>query len=405
MSIRRPMKVAHITTVDASLRFLLLNQMVSLRREGYDITAISLPGPDVAAIERAGIRHIPVAMTRNFTPFADLVSLWKLYRVLRREQFTIVHTHTPKAGLLGQLAARMAGVPVIINTLHGFYFHDHMPKARRCFYIAIEKIAARCSHRILSQNEEDLQTAIRESICEPQKIRCLGNGIDLREFDPALVTPEQALAIRRRFGIPESAPVVGFVGRLAARRKGFLDFLAAAKELAERLPDVRFLIVGEPDLGKADAVEPSVAASYGIAEHCHFAGRVPNADLAPFYKVMNLLVLPSLFEGLPRVVMEAAAMGLPAVVTDVKGNREAVEEERNGLRVPLGDVKALAAAMERILTEPELALAMSREARCIAAERFDENRVFSTVKAEYRTLLGGALSSRHETGDKTVFHA
>lgn len=381
------LKVAHITTVDASLRFLLLDQMLSLKEEGYSVTGISLPGPDVAAIEGAGIRHIPVTMTRNFTPLADLVSLWQLYRVIRRERFAIVHTHTPKAGLLGQLAATMAGVPLVINTLHGFYFHDHMAATWRYFYIAIEKIAARCSDRILSQNEEDVQTAIRAGICKPEKIRLLGNGINIREFDPARVTAEEVASMRRRFGIPISAPVVGFVGRLSARRKGFLDFLAAAKELNRRHPEVRFLIVGNPDKGKGDAVEPSAAEDYGIADRCHFAGHVPNSDLPPIYKMMNLLALPSLFEGLPRVVMEASAMGVPAVVTDVKGNREAVEPGRSGLLVPLGDVRALAAAMERILTEPELAAKMSDDARCVAVKRFDEARVFATVKAEYLALL------------------
>ncbi len=384
---RRGLKIAHITTVDLSLRYLLLNQMKSLCDEGYNVTGISNPGPHVVAIERAGIRHLPVTMTRNFTPLADLESLWNLYRVIRREKFAIVHTHTPKAGLLGQLAARMAGVPVVVNTLHGFYFHDHMPPAWRRFYIAIEKIAACCSHRILSQNEEDIRTAIGERICKAEMIARLGNGIDLDEFDPARVAGEDVLATRMRFKIPASAPVVGFVGRLAARRKGFLDFLAAARDLSRGNPEVRFLIIGDPDYGKPDAVDPSAAADFGIADRCHFAGHIPNAELPPFYKTMNVLVLPSLFEGLPRVVMEASAMGVPSVVTDVKGNREAVEEGRNGFRVPLGDVKALTGAVDRILSEPGLFARMSSEARCIAAERFDEKAVFQTVKSEYLKLL------------------
>jgi len=399
------LKVAHITTVDASLKFLLLNQMLSLKKEGYSVTGISLPGADVAAIEEAGIPHIPVRMTRNLTPLADLVSLWQLYRVMRRERFSIVHTHTPKAGLLGQLAARMAGVPLVINTLHGFYFHDHMAAPWRYFYMAIEKIAAHCSDRIFSQNEEDLHTAIREGICKPEKIRLLGNGINIREFDPARVRAADIVATRKRFGIPADAPVVGFVGRLSARRKGFLDFLAAARELSDRLPDVHFLIVGDPDKGKADAVEPSIAETYGVAERCHFAGRIPNSDLPPIYKVMNVLALPSLFEGLPRVVMEAAAMGVPAVATDVKGNREAIEPGRTGLLVPLGDVQALAAAMERILTDARLTSGMSREARCLAVERFDEERVFATIKAEYHALAGNSRISPNDDQSVQKYHA
>ena len=375
------MKIAHVTTVDMSLLGLLLNQLQSLGDEGYEVVGISSPGTDVPAIEAAGIRHLAVPISRNLTPLADLVSLWRLYRTMRRERFTIVHTHTPKAGLLGQLAARLAGVPIVVNTVHGFYFHEHMSARARRFYITMERVAAWCSHLILSQNAEDIQTALKEGICKPDKIRFLGNGIDLTQFDPSIERGEIP-------GISPDAPVVGFVGRLAARRKGFLDFLAAARQIAAQLPQVRFLIAGNADAGKPDAVEPSVAADYGIADRCVFLGQRPNAELPPLYKRMNVLVLPSLFEGVPRVVMEAAAMGTPCVVTDVKGNREAVTHDRNGLLVPFGDVPALASAILRILTEPDTAQRMSAEARRIAAERFDERLVFEKVKAEYRSLLG-----------------
>jgi glycosyltransferase involved in cell wall biosynthesis len=380
-------RIAHITTVDISLRYLLLNQLQSIRNAGYDVVGVSAPGPNVPALGSAGIRHIAVPMTRNLTPFADLVSLWRLYRVMRRERFTIVHAHTPKAGLLGQLAARLAGVPIVINTIHGFYFHEHMRPVARRFYITMEKIAACCSNLILSQNSEDLQTAIHERICEPEKIKLLGNGIDLTLFDPARFSKADALRRRQDLGIPSDAPVVGFVGRLAARRKGFLGFLAAAKSISERLPSVRFLIAGDTDTGKPDAVEPSAANDYGIADRCIFIGFRQNDEMPLVYKLMDVLVLPSLFEGVPRVVMEASAMGTPAVVSDVKGNREAVQQERNGLLVPFGDVRSLTDAILRILQEPGTAERMSYEARQIAAERFDEKRVFEKINAEYARLL------------------
>jgi len=382
-----PLRIAHIATVDTSLEILLLNQLLSLKADGYDVTGISAPGPNAAALKSDGVRHLSVPMTRNLTPLADLASLWHLYRVIRREHFTIVHTHTPKAGLLGQLAARLAGVPIIVNTVHGFYFHEHMHPIARRFYIAIEKIAARCSDVVLSQNAEDMQTAVREGICQPQKVKFLGNGIDLALFDPERVVAADELRCRQELGIAPDAPVVGFVGRLAARRKGFLDFLAAAKAIAAQRPKVRFLIVGDADFGKPDAVEASAAGDYGIADRCVFLGFRNYEEMPLFYKLMNVLVLPSLFEGVPRAVMEASAMGTPSVVTDVKGNREAVEHGCNGLLVPLGDVRSLMAAILRILDEPETARYMSRNARCIATERFDERIVFEKVKSEYVRLL------------------
>ena len=157
--------------------------------------------------------------------------------------------------------------------------------------------------------------------------------------------------------------------------------------MLERLPNVRFLVVGEADQGKPDAVEPSAAAEYGIEDACLFLGHRPNHELPQLYKVMNVLVLPSLFEGVPRVVMEASAMQVPAVVTDVKGNREAVEHGRNGLIVPLGNVQALTDAIVDLLTDREKAQRMGEEGRHLALQRFDERLVFEKVKAEYARLL------------------
>jgi glycosyltransferase involved in cell wall biosynthesis len=380
------LRIAHVTTIDETMG-LLLSQLVSLRAAGYDVMGISAPGAKVRQLEAVGIGHIAVQMTRKLTPLSDLISLWHLYRNIRREHFTIVHTHTPKAGLLGQLAARLAGVPVIVNTVHGYYFHEHMHPGARRFYIVLEKIASRCSDVIFSQNAEDIKTAVREGICQPQKLKYLGNGIDLTLFDPERVSSADELRCRQKLGIALDAPVVGFVGRLAARRKGFLDFLAAGKAIAAQRPQVRFLIAGNTDSGKSDAVEPSAAVDYGIAHRCVFLGSRNYDEMPLFYKLMNVLVLPSLFEGVPRAVMEASAMGIPSVVTDVKGNREAVEHGRTGLLVPLGDVPSLMSGILRILDEPETARQMRREARRIATERFDEQLVFQRVKAEYRRLL------------------
>jgi glycosyltransferase involved in cell wall biosynthesis len=380
-------KVAHITTVGTSLKHLLLNQMHSLQQHGYDVMGVSSSDASVADLEAAGIRHVAVPMTRTIAPLADLVALWRLYRLLRRERVTIVHTHTPKPGLLGQLAARLAGVPVVINTIHGFYFHDHMSARQRQFYITLEKIAARCSDVILSQNREDMQTALRERICEPDKIKHLGNGIDLSRFQPEQISEAMVAQKRAELGIAPEAPVVGFVGRLAARRKGFRDFLAAGQQIAREMPTVRFLIIGKADSGKPDAVEPEVAEEYGIAEHCLFLGRQPNDTLPLLYRLMNVIVLPSLFEGMPRAIMEAAAMGVPAVVTDVKGNREVVEQHQTGFRVPLGDVPALAEAVLQVLAQSEQARQMGEQSLQMARQRFDERAIFATIQAEYVRLL------------------
>ncbi|ABQ92606.1 glycosyltransferase family 4 protein [Roseiflexus sp. RS-1] len=378
------LRVAHITTVDQSLRYLLLNQMRSIAQAGYEVTGISAPGSDVPVIESMGIRHIAVPLTRRLTPFADLRALVHLYRIFRREQFTIVHTHTPKPGLLGQLAARMAGAPVVVNTIHGFYFHEHMPPAQRRFYIAMERIAARCSDLILSQSREDLDTAIRLGICPRERIQLLGNGIDIQRFDRNRVDPATLAHLRSTLGLPPDVPVIGFVGRLVVE-KGILELARAVQQVQSRFGPVTLLIVGGVDREKAGALNhEDIQAAAGTAT-CIFAG--VRQDMPDMYALMDVFALPSYREGFPRAPMEASAMGVPCVVTNVRGCREAVEHERNGLIVPLRDVDALAEALISLLRDHDRRRAMGDAGRRMAHEQFDERLVFQRVLAAYHRLL------------------
>jgi glycosyltransferase involved in cell wall biosynthesis len=379
-------KLAHITTIDASLRYLLLNQLTSLRQAGYDVTGISTAGPDVPVVEAAGIRHIAVSMTRRaFTPLSDLCSLWKLYWILRRERFTIVHTHTPKAGLLGRWAAKLAGVPVIVHTSHGFIFHDGSPWWWRQFFVQLERWAAMCADLVFSVNEEDVRTALREKICPPGKIVALGGeGVDTHVFDRTRFSSADLARKRREVGLPEDVPVVGFVGRLV-REKGVLELFEAARLVRACVPDVRFLVIGPIDSVKPDVVRPETASEYGVADICIFTGM--REDTPELYPLMDVFVLPSHREGFPRSPMEASAMGVPSVVTDIRGCREVIEHNRNGLRVPVEDVQSLANAITGLLTDRETARRMGAEGRRMALECFDEQLIFARVKSEYARLL------------------
>ncbi len=208
--------IVHITTIPISLEKLLLNQMIYLRNAGYDVSTISSPGREVATINAHGFPHFPVPMARSITPFADIVSLLKLYKIIKQQRFTIVHTHNPKPGLLGQLAARLAGTPIIVNTVHGYYFTNHTAWLNRQFYIFLEKIAASSSSKILYQSEEDITTTLNEGICPPAKIVHLGNGIDIDRFNKQAIDPGISAELRRSLKIDPETKVVGFVGRLVS---------------------------------------------------------------------------------------------------------------------------------------------------------------------------------------------
>jgi len=379
-------KVAHVTTVALSLRYLLLGQMEAIRGRGYEVSGISAPGPEAPILERHGIVHRSVPMTRRLTPLRDLVALFRLWRLMRRERYAVVHTHTPKPGLLGQVAARMAGVPVVVNTIHGFYFHDRMPPLARHFYVAVERFAARFSDLVLSQNPEDVDTAIRERIVPPGRIRVLGNGIDLSRFDPARVNADTAERARASLGIPPGVPVVGFVGRRVPE-KGLPELLRAMRIVTERVPRARLLVVGPADDEKAAAIGPEAAREEGVAETCVFAGL--RDDMPEMYRLMDVFVLPSHREGFPRAAMEAAAMRVACVATDIRGCRQVVDDGRNGRLVAVGDATALADAIASLLTSPGLARRMGDEGRRRALREFDQRTVFATVIAAYEELLQG----------------
>lgn len=383
-------KVAHVTTIATSLQILLLHQLESLKGEGYQLYGVAAPDEGVADLEKAGVTFFPVPMTRRITPFRDIITIFKLKKIFKKEGFDIVHTHTPKATLLAQIAAKWAKIPIVINTLHGYYFHENTKPFARKILIGIERFASKYADVILSQNQEDVDTAIREGICSDKKIKYLGNGINITSFEPGLY---DKFEIRKSLGIPEEALVVGFVGRLAAVRKGFRDFLQAGAIIKEQFPDVVFLVVGDADIGRPDAVHPDEAKEYGIYENCKFMGWCDNSELPKYHKAMDMLVLPSLFEGIPRVIMEAMAMGNPVVATNVRGNREAVFDNENGFLVPLGDYRALSERIIRLLLDQDLRLQMGAKGRLIAEDRFDERRVFDRVKNEYKAQLS-ALNQR-----------
>jgi glycosyltransferase involved in cell wall biosynthesis len=245
--VRRP-RVAHVTTVDVTLRFLLLPQLRRLRDEGYEVTTISAPGPWVSDLEREGIRHIPwPGATRAWDPRADLRAIRHLVGILRRERFDVVHTHNPKPGFIGRLAARMVGTPVVVNTVHGLWATPEDRVRRRLPVLALEWLAARFSHMELYQSEEDLRWARRTRVARRERSILLGNGTDLRHFHPEAVPPETVARLRAELGIPEDALVVGIVARMVAE-KGYREFLETARTLRSTSPEVRFIAVGGWDL-------------------------------------------------------------------------------------------------------------------------------------------------------------
>jgi len=388
------MRVAHLTTTDLTLRYLLLGQLRRLAAEGHEVTAISAPGPHAAALQAEGIRHLPWRnATRSWNPAADVRALAELVALLRRERFDLVHTHNPKPGVLGRVAARLAGVPLVVNTVHGLYATPEDRLRKRAAVLGLEWLAGRCSDLELYQSEEDLRWAGRLRLARKGRSHLLGNGTDLGRFDPALVPPERVAVLRRRLGLPDDALVVGAVGRLVAE-KGYRELFAAAHTVRQADPRVRFLAVGAPDLDKADAIGQDELAR--AAQDVLVTGW--RDDVRDLLAVMDAFVLASWREGMPRSAIEAAAMGRALVLTDIRGCREVGRHDREALLVPPRDPDALAAAISRLAADPALRDRLGTAARRRALERFSEAQVAERVVEHYRRLAGVPDGPGHPFG-------
>ena len=372
-------KVVHLTTVDSSLRYLLRPQLTAVRDRGGEVVGVSAPGPDVECLGRDGIRHVPLtASTREMDPLADLRAAAQLWRILRLERPDVLHTHNPKPGLYGRVVGRLARVPIVVNTNHGFYATEDDGRLRRTVVLGLEAVAARFSHAELIQNPEDLELMRRWHLTR-RDARLLGNGIDLDRFRPGALPPGERVALRAELGAGPDDIVVGMVGRLVAE-KGVLELLAAARRLDDRYVVV---VIGPDDPAKPDALDRDTVRK-AEAAGVRFLGL--REDVDRLYGAMDLFVLPSWREGFPRAAMEAAASGLPVVATDVRGCRQVVDHEITGLLVPVRDPDALAKAIHSLGEDPVTRAAYGAAGVAKARREFDERRVVQTVLDTYRSI-------------------
>lgn len=389
----KKIKVVHLANLDVTIPIHLGNYVRYLQNQGYDVSIVCHPGRwlthDTTIMDGTFVKIIP--FEPRITPFSDLKTLIRLILYFRQEKFDIVHTHTVKPGLLGGLAARIAGMPIILHTLHGLWLHNSLHPLLYRFMALIAKIVTLCSHLMLSQNKQDIQTAIREGICPPNKIDHLGNGIDLSRFGPDCVSTEKVEALRAELGIEPQHAVIGLVARLV-REKGIYEYIEAARILKSKGIEAKYLSIGVAPKGKPSAVSPEeLIREYGLEDDVLLLGF--RDDIPELLSLMDVIAFPSHgFEGIPRALMEGAAMGKPVVATRVRGNIEVVEDGQTGLLVPAHDAPALAEGLFSLLGDPERAAKLGQQARQHALTHFDERLFFWKTDVEYRRLLKTRLA-------------
>lgn len=378
-------KIIRTATVPLSLDLFCRGLLRDLSSR-YEIVALSSPQPELDSIrKREKVRTIAVPMARKIAPLSDLKSLFALIRVFRKERPDMVHSITPKAGLLSMMAARWTRVPVRIHTFTGLIFPYEKGWKRRLL-MTTDRMTASCATHVIPEGIGIRDDLIRFRITR-KPLRVLGNGnvrgIDLNHYVRTEKLSRRAADIRNLFNIPEESFVFIFVGRLD-RDKGIDTLVQAFQMLEKDHPDVYLFLVGaeEPE-GKP--ILDETRETIGRDAHIILSDGW-QADVRPWYAAADALVHPSLREGFPNVVIEAGAMELSSIVTDINGSREIVKDGRNGIIVPAGNAEALYAAMKEFVENPDKVREMAVAARELA-NRFEQGYVRQCLDVFYREVL------------------
>lgn len=382
MSIR----LVYIATSPLFLNF-LRGHIAFLRKHDIAVSVICSPGELLQAFtEQEGVPGYGIEMPRRITPFKDIVALWQMHGALRKIRPHIVHANTPKGGLLGMISAWLCRVPVRIYHIRGLPFLTASGWKRRVLRWS-EKIACRLAHSVLCVSHSIRQIAVQEGLCAEHKIRILvsgsGQGVDADErFNPARFGEEAKRTLRGALHIPEKATVIGYVGRIV-HDKGMQELAEAWTQLRERYPDLYLLLVGDHE--PQDPISDTVRRLFSNDPRVILTGWV--SDTAPYYALMDVLVLPSYREGFPNTPLEASAMCVPVVATRIPGCVDAVVEGLTGVLVPVRDAQALAEAIDRYICQPDLRIQHGRAGRERVLREFRQEVLWQALYEHYQSLM------------------
>lgn len=377
-------KIIRIATVPQSLDLLLRGQLKMLS-ETYEVVAVSSPGQNLDEVaRREGVRTVAVPMERHIAPLKDLVSLFRLIRLFRKEKPWMVHSITPKAGLLAMMAACICGVPVRIHMFTGLVFPTSKGLKRRIL-MTTDRLTCACA-TLVNPEGQGVKRDLERFHITSKPMRIIGNG-NINGIDTAYFDRTEAVC-REAEMICEPGLTFCFVGRIVGD-KGINELVAAFLRLYALRPAVRLLLVGSFE-DRLDPVSPDTKVMIMKHPAIRFVGW--QDDIRPYLAASDVFVFPSYREGFPNVVLQAGAMGLPCIVTDINGCNEIIRHGVNGLIVPPRDEQALYGAMERLATDEQERNRMARQARPAVADRYERSELWKELLETYRELE--AASSR-----------
>ena len=384
-------KLIRITTVPISFKVLLKGQLRFMASNGFDVKGVSSEGEELRDVhENEGIVMEAINMSRKITPFQDLKSLWEMWNFLRKEKPQIVHTHTPKAGIIGMLAARLAGVPHRLHTVAGLPLMEATGIKRKILNF-VEKLTYSSATRVYPNSKGLYDFILQNNFTQSNKLKIIANGssngINTTFFSPAQVSEIEKVALREKLNIHSDDFVFVFVGRIVSD-KGINELIKAFSELQaagnNELTGIKLLLVGglESDL---DPLNPETLAEINQNKDIISAGF--QQDVRPFFAISDALVFPSYREGFPNVVMQAGAMGLPSIVSDINGCNEIIVEGENGLIIPSKNVEKLKEKMLTLARDKNLYIKLKENSRRMIESRYEQSVVWNALLEEYEGLL------------------
>jgi len=379
-------KIAMIASIESSFILLFANQLKQLSEKGVIITAISsLENPgNLEFFKNAGLEFIEIPIERQISLIADLIAVFRLVRIFRKKRFDLIHTQTPKPTLLGAIAGKLSGIPVI-NTARPIF--REMPEGwRRKFFIFLEKVAGRLAALVMVENPADFDLYLGLGMVPKEKLKIQGNGIDLSRFDPEKIPESDLARLRAELGLPENALVIGCVARYVYE-KGYLELFQAFRRLKPKYPQLYLLTAGFFLPSERDPIPRDLPEKMGISDRLIMLEN--RSDMERLYGLMDIVVLPTHRDCFPRTLIEASAMAKPIIATDLVGCRVVVKPEETGILVPAKDAQALQQALERLIRDKNLASALGQRARKYALENLNEEMVCKRIIDCYAELLSG----------------
>lgn len=379
-------KLTRVTTVPMSFKYLLKGQMNFMSKNGFDVTMISSDGQELNdVIENEKCRHIMIPLTRKITILKDLKATYNLYKLIRKEKPDIVHTHTPKAGIIGMLSSYFARVPIRLHTVAGLPLMG-ATGFKRIVLNFVEKLTYKCSTRVYPNSYGLKKIILKHRFTSENKLKVIGNGssngIDTSYFYPELFSIEENAVLKINLGIKKTDFVFIFVGRIVSD-KGINELVEAFDKISLVEDDIKLLLVG-PFEDELDPLQKKTKLLINNNDKIILGGY--QNDVRPYFSISNCLVFPSYREGFPNVVMQAGAMGLPSIVTDINGCNEIMIENENGLIIPAKDVEALRNAMETMLNDKALFHKLKSNARKRIVENYEQSVVWNAILQEYKNL-------------------